>query len=90
MSEAQDSDRRLARDPDWLELAACASVNPENFTSPFGVNGVARAKAVCLRCPVRVTCLEFALASDQSFGIWGGLTDGERAKLRAARARPAP
>jgi hypothetical protein len=39
---------------------------------------VARAKAVCASCPVRRDCLLEALATDNSWGVWGGLTSGER------------
>ena len=41
-----------------------------------------RAKAVCASCPVRVECLEHAIAVDERYGIWGGLTQDERRLLR--------
>lgn len=43
---------------------------------------IAEAKAVCARCPVREACLGFALSTGQNYGIWGGLTAGERRNLR--------
>jgi WhiB family redox-sensing transcriptional regulator len=47
----------------------------------------ARAKAICQRCPVIEPCLEFAMDTNQKYGIWGGLTDMERASLKRRRAR---
>lgn len=72
-------------DSDWLTRAICANVHPDTFTGPFGPTGVRTAKAICRMCPVRTDCLEFALGSDSVRGIWGGLTQNERNKLREAR-----
>ncbi|MDX3568718.1 WhiB family transcriptional regulator [Streptomyces sp. ID05-47C] len=47
-----------------------------------------QAKAVCRRCPVRARCLEWALETDQSLGVWGGTSETERCALkRRIRAR---
>ena len=40
------------------------------------------AKRVCLTCDVRNECLEYALQNDERFGIWGGLSERERRKLK--------
>ena len=40
------------------------------------------AKKVCLSCDVRVECLEYALGQDERFGIWGGLSERERRRLK--------
>ena len=40
------------------------------------------AKKVCLTCEVRTDCLESALMKDERFGIWGGLSERERRKLK--------
>ena len=40
------------------------------------------AKRVCLSCDVRSECLEYALAHDERFGIWGGLSERERRRLK--------
>jgi len=68
----------------WQEQAACRNVNPDLFfeDSP---EFVAAALEVCADCPVRSTCLEFALATHQHDGIWGGLTEGQRYTLRRRR-----
>jgi WhiB family redox-sensing transcriptional regulator len=61
---------------------------------PVGSSGPAlaqiyEAKAVCARCPVREACLRFALDTGQNYGIWGGLTEDERHKLRRKERRTA-
>jgi WhiB family redox-sensing transcriptional regulator len=40
------------------------------------------AKRICIGCPVRQECLDYALVSNQRFGIWGGLTEEERRPVR--------
>jgi WhiB family redox-sensing transcriptional regulator len=47
----------------------------------------ARAKSICKQCPVLEPCLEFAMETNQKYGIWGGLTAKERASLKRRRAR---
>lgn len=49
--------------------------------------GVARAKAVCAGCPVREACLEFALANDERWGVWGGTSERQRRAMRVVRVR---
>lgn len=68
----------------WQERANCLNVDPDMF---FPVRGVStsEAKAVCRACAVREECLEYALATCQKFGIWGGMSERERRRLRAAR-----
>ncbi len=75
----------------WRHQAACRDLDT-NLFFPDGEGAgvaaqVAEAKAVCARCPVREDCLDFALASDQSYGIFGGLTETERRSLRRRLAR---
>ncbi|TNC24637.1 WhiB family transcriptional regulator [Amycolatopsis alkalitolerans] len=76
---------------DWQERAACRDEDPELFFPVSemgpGARQVARAKAVCARCPVRAECLEYALDTGLDHGIFGGMTDTERRKLvRRTRA----
>lgn len=78
---------------DWRSRAACRDEDPELFF-PIGTTGPAieqsdAAKRVCARCQVREECLEFAIASNQDAGIWGGLTEDERKSLKRARQRRA-
>jgi WhiB family transcriptional regulator, redox-sensing transcriptional regulator len=70
---------------DWWKSAACQKEDPELFfpVSAVGLSrkDIARAKAVCASCLVRRPCLEFALATHQVHGVWGGTTEEERRKL---------
>lgn len=45
------------------------------------------AKAVCAPCPVRRPCLEEALDDVERHGVWGGLTEQERKRLRVQRRK---
>jgi WhiB family transcriptional regulator, redox-sensing transcriptional regulator len=65
----------------WQERALCAQTDPEAFFPEQG-GSTREAKRVCLSCDVRGECLEYALAHDERFGIWGGLSERERRKLK--------
>ncbi|NLW13047.1 MAG: WhiB family transcriptional regulator [Trueperella sp.] len=78
---------------DWRHRAACLNEDPELFF-PIGSSGpamaqVERAKAVCASCEVQEICLTWALDNNQDAGVWGGMSEDERRKLkrRTARAR---
>lgn len=78
---------------DWRGAAACRSEDPELFF-PRGATGehlvqAERAKRVCERCPVRLRCLEDALAHRAQDGVWGGLDQGERRALAAQHRQAA-
>ena len=65
----------------WQEQALCAQTDPEAFFPEKG-GSTREAKKVCLSCEVRVDCLEYALEQDERFGIWGGLSERERRRLK--------
>lgn len=65
----------------WQERALCAQTDPEAFFPEKG-GSTREAKRVCLSCEVRQECLEYALAHDERFGIWGGLSERERRRLK--------
>ena len=65
----------------WQERALCAQTDPEAFFPEKG-GSTREAKRVCLTCEVRSECLEYALENDERFGIWGGLSERERRKLK--------
>ncbi|HVM35315.1 MAG TPA: WhiB family transcriptional regulator [Actinomycetota bacterium] len=77
----------------WRELAACRHIPVDFFYPPTDAEAEP-AKIVCRGCPVTELCLERALAADERFGVWGGLTPAERRSLvarrrnRSAAARP--
>ncbi|WP_205706994.1 WhiB family transcriptional regulator [Kineococcus vitellinus] len=68
-------------DPGWQELALCAQTDPEAFFPEKG-GSTREAKRVCQSCEVRQECLEYALSNDERFGIWGGLSERERRRLK--------
>jgi WhiB family transcriptional regulator, redox-sensing transcriptional regulator len=73
----------------WWTLAACQTVSTELFfpvteTGPARLQ-VARAKAICANCRVRLDCLDYAMSTHQVHGVWGGLSESER---RSRQARP--
>ena len=70
-------------EPDWQERALCAQTDPEAFFPEKG-GSTREAKRICSGCEVRAECLEYALTNDERFGIWGGLSERERRRLRRA------
>ena len=74
----QDSDEAELT---WQERALCAQTDPEAFFPEKG-GSTREAKKVCVSCEVRAECLEYALENDERFGIWGGLSERERRKLK--------
>jgi WhiB family transcriptional regulator, redox-sensing transcriptional regulator len=70
-----------AEEAGWQERALCAQTDPEAFFPEKG-GSTREAKKVCLTCEVRGDCLEYALMNDERFGIWGGLSERERRKLK--------
>ena len=70
-----------AEEAGWQERALCAQTDPESFFPEKG-GSTREAKKVCLTCDVRGDCLEYALMNDERFGIWGGLSERERRKLK--------
>jgi WhiB family redox-sensing transcriptional regulator len=81
----------IAVDDGWREAAACRRTDPDLFF-PVGTTGmalehIASAKAVCQECASREPCLEFAMATNQDSGIWGGTSEEDRRALRRQRAR---
>ncbi len=72
-------------DNGWQLAANCLGVDPDLFFPERGAS-TKEAKAVCQGCVVRVDCLEYALANGEKFGIWGGLSERERRRIRRQRA----
>lgn len=73
---------------DWRDRSACRDTDPDLFfpvgTTGIALDQIAAAKAVCRGCEVQGPCLEFALATNQESGVWGGRSEEERRKLRKA------
>ena len=69
----------------WWDLANCLGVDPDLFFPERGAS-TREAKEVCRGCVVRGDCLEYALAHSEKFGIWGGMSERERRRIRRQRA----
>lgn len=67
----------LPAPPDWYADALCAQVDGDLFFPEKG-GSTRDAKMICRRCPVRDQCLDYALANEERFGIWGGHSERER------------
>ena len=72
----------------WRADSACRDLDADLFF-PAGETGpaarqIVQAKAICALCPVKAECLQFALATHQDYGIWGGTTEDERRQIRRA------
>ena len=65
----------------WADKAKCLVAEPDTFFPEKG-GSTREAKRICSGCPVKAECLEYALENDERFGIWGGLSERERRKLR--------
>jgi WhiB family redox-sensing transcriptional regulator len=65
----------------WQDRALCAQTDPEAFFPEKG-GSTREAKRVCRSCEVRSDCLDYALENDERFGIWGGLSERERRRLK--------
>jgi WhiB family transcriptional regulator, redox-sensing transcriptional regulator len=78
---------------EWQEDASCRAYDNLLFFGEEGESELEKqsreshAKVICRSCPVQEPCLEFAMETNQKYGIWGGLTDKERASLKRRRAR---
>jgi WhiB family redox-sensing transcriptional regulator len=78
---------------EWQEEGLCRGYDNVLFFGDEGESELekqareSRAKSICKTCPVLEPCLEFAMETNQKYGIWGGLTAKERASLKRRRAR---
>lgn len=69
---------------DWIVHARCAGMDPELFFPERG-ESTEEARAACRVCPVRRECLDYAMAAQERFGVWGGLSERERRRMRRQR-----
>lgn len=70
---------------DWQDRALCAEVG-DDFWFPEKGGSVKEPKRVCAQCPVAAECLEYALEHDIRFGVWGGLSERERHRIKRGSA----
>jgi WhiB family redox-sensing transcriptional regulator len=78
---------------DWQMRGACRGMDSTFFFHPEGERGAARvsrearAKQVCQGCPVLEQCRRHALAVEEPYGVWGGLSESERDEIVRGRTR---
>lgn len=77
--------KHLILDTTWQAYSNCLGVDPDLFFPERGAS-TREAKEVCRGCVVREDCLEYALANGEKFGIWGGMSERERRRIRRQRA----
>jgi WhiB family transcriptional regulator, redox-sensing transcriptional regulator len=72
----------------WQDSASCTGADADLFFPERGAS-TRRAKQICAECTVRVECLEYAICTGEKFGIWGGLSERERRRIRKERSTAA-
>ena len=81
VGEELPSLEEIAHRPGWMVRAACRGQPLDLFFPSLGGNA-AKARVICATCSVRQECLSYALADPESAGVWGGISERERRKLR--------
>ncbi len=69
-------------DTPWQDRALCQEADPEAFFPEQGAS-TRPAKRVCMACEVRAECLGYALDRGERFGVWGGMSERERRRLKS-------
>ncbi len=75
----------LAAELEWQERALCAQTDPEIFYPEKG-QSTREAKRVCAACEVRPQCLDYALTIGDRYGVFGGLSERERRRMKQQAA----
>lgn len=76
----------------WQDKAACSAIDVAVFyydTWTERLDELNQIRRVCAECPVRAQCLEYALDTDDKYGVWGGLTPRERRQVKRERRESA-
>ena len=67
--------------PEWMSEAACAQIDSDPWFPEKG-GSTREVKKICAACPVQTQCLKYALDHDERFGVWGGMSERERRRLK--------
>ena len=72
----------------WQLKGLCRHHDPKLWTpNPPEVEAKSmEAKKICRQCPVLAECREWALDHRETYGVWGGLSEGDRDKILSGRA----
>lgn len=68
----------------WQDYANCRGADADLFFPERGAS-TRKAKAICNACDVKAECLDFAIIQGEKFGIWGGMSERERRRVRRQR-----
>jgi WhiB family redox-sensing transcriptional regulator len=68
----------------WQDYANCRGADADLFFPERGAS-TRKAKAICNACDVKEECLDFAIVQGEKFGIWGGMSERERRRVRRQR-----
>ena len=71
-------------DTEWMDRGRCREMDPAAFFPSDGI-GVQVAQRICVDCPVKGPCLEYALANHVDHGVWGGTSERERRRILRRR-----
>lgn len=71
--------------PSWFDRAACEGLDPDLFFAERG-ESLDAAREICATCPVQAECLDYALRHRIIHGVWGGLSERQRRRLRRRAA----
>ena len=74
--------RATGKSTEWMVDGLCRQVDPDLFFPESGANITNAARKVCEACPVQEECLDYALDHPGITGMWGGMTEGQRALMR--------
>jgi len=69
----------------WHDHANCKGADADLFFPGAG-GSTKKARALCAACEVKIECLDYSVDSGEKFGIWGGLSERERRRVRRKRA----
>ena len=73
-----------SRSTEWMSLGNCRNFAPEVFFPSDGA-GVEKARKICATCPVKEHCLEYAVSEQIEHGVWGGMSERARRRLKSFR-----
>ena len=81
---------------DWQLGAACRGTDSSLFFHPANERntdartGSPLQKVICRQCPAINACLDHVLRAREPYGIWGGLSEDERAQRVGVESLPYP
>lgn len=81
----------MTAETSWRARAMCDGLDPDEMDRiffPHPNDRALEAKAICRVCPVAASCLTHALETGEESGVWGAMTESERAALQRRRSRP--